>query len=76
MDTKHTNVSSTKLDALMEMLDTIVADGHRVLVFSQFTRFLGTARRRIEAAGIDHCYLDGRTRKRDTVISDFREGKA
>ncbi|MHB8246987.1 MAG: DEAD/DEAH box helicase [Acidimicrobiales bacterium] len=76
IDTKHQNVPSTKLDALMEMLDTIVADGHRVLVFSQFTRFLGTARRRIEAAGIDHCYLDGRTRKRDTVISDFREGKA
>jgi superfamily II DNA or RNA helicase len=76
IDPKHAKVPSTKLDALMEMLDDIVEDGHRVLVFSQFTRFLGQARQRIEAAGIDHCYLDGRTRKREAVISEFRTGKA
>jgi SNF2 family DNA or RNA helicase len=46
------------------------------LVFSQFTRFLGEARRRMEVAGIEHCYLDGRTRKRADVISDFRNGGA
>ena len=60
----------------MEMLEDIAADGHRVLVFSQFTRFLTLARRRIEHAGIDYCYLDGRTRKRDEVIADFRTGTA
>jgi len=76
VDDKHTSVPSTKLDALMEMLEDIVADGHRVLVFSQFTRFLTLARRRIENAGIAYCYLDGRTRKRDEVISDFRTGAA
>jgi superfamily II DNA or RNA helicase len=76
VDPKHAKVPSTKLDVLMEILDDIVADGHRVLVFSQFTRFLGAARHRIEAAGIDHCYLDGRTRRRAEVISDFRTGKA
>ena len=54
---------STKLDALMEMLDDIVADGHRVLVFSQFTRFLDAGPRPDrDAPGIEHCYLDGRTR--------------
>ncbi len=67
---------STKLDALGEMLSEVVADGHRVLVFSQFTRFLGEARRRIEAAGIDCCYLDGKTRRRGEEIARFREGKA
>ena len=51
-------------------------DGHRVLVFSQFTRFLTLARDRIRAAGIDHCYLDGRTRNRPAVIAEFREGRA
>jgi superfamily II DNA or RNA helicase len=76
IDSAHTGVPSTKLDALMEMLDDIVADGHRVLVFSQFTRFLGLARERIRKAGIEHCYLDGRTRNRPAVISDFREGNA
>ena len=76
VDAKHATVPSTKLDALMEMLEDIVADGHRVLVFSQFTRFLTLARRRIEMAGIDYCYLDGRTRKRDNVITDFRTGSS
>jgi superfamily II DNA or RNA helicase len=76
VDTKHTGVPSTKLDALMEMLEDIVGDGHRVLVFSQFTRFLTLARGRIRKAGIEHCYLDGRTRNRPAVIAEFREGHA
>ncbi len=76
VDSKHARVPSTKLDAMMEMLEDIVADGHRVLVFSQFTRFLDLARQRIESAGIEYCYLDGKTRKREIVISDFREGVA
>ena len=52
VDDKHVGVPSTKLDALMEILEDVAAEGHRVLVFSQFTRFLTLARRRIEAAGI------------------------
>jgi superfamily II DNA or RNA helicase len=76
VDAKHVNVPSTKLDALMEILEDIAADGHRALVFSQFTRFLTLARRRIEDAGIEHCYLDGKTRKREEVIDGFRSGSA
>jgi len=50
VDDAHVGVPSTKLDVLMEMLDDIVADGHRVLVFSQFTGSsrspaIGSARR-------------------------------
>jgi superfamily II DNA or RNA helicase len=74
VDAKHAGVPSTKLDALMEILEEVAADGHRVLVFSQFTRFLTLARRRIEAAGIPYCYLDGTTRRRDVVIDEFRSG--
>jgi superfamily II DNA or RNA helicase len=76
IDAAYEGVPSTKLDALMEMLDDIVEDGHRVLVFSQFTRFLTLARDRTWAAGIDYCYLDGRTRRRDAVIAEFRAGNA
>ena len=75
VDVAHAGVPSTKLDALMEMLEDIVADGHRVLVFSQFPGFsalLATVRQ----AGIEHCYLDGRTRNRPAVIAEFREGYA
>jgi len=76
VDGRYTKVPSAKLDALMEMIEDIAADGHRVLVFSQFTRFLELARRRVERAGIDHCYLDGSTTKRSAVISRFRDGTA
>ena len=76
VDPQYANISSTKLDALLEQLVDIVAEGHRVLVFSQFTRFLARARARLVAAGIDHCYLDGTTRNRPQVISQFRTGTA
>jgi superfamily II DNA or RNA helicase len=76
VDDSYVGVPSTKLDALMELLVEIVDEGHRVLVFSQFTRFLEQARQRIEAAGIDHAYLDGGTTKRAEVIERFRTGGA
>ena len=76
VDPEHAGVPSTKLDTLMELLEDIVSDGHRVLVFSQFTRFLTLARDRISTAGVDYCYLDGQTRNRPAVIADFREGQA
>jgi len=45
-------------------------------VFSQFTRFLRMARTRLEAAGVECCYLDGTTTNRPAVISSFKEGTA
>ena len=48
-----------KLDALVEQLRDVVDGGHRALVFSQFTGFLAQVRERLDAAGIDYCYLDG-----------------
>ena len=50
--------------------------GHRALVFSQFTRFLRIARTRLEAAGVECCYLDGTTTNRPAVISSFKDGTA
>jgi superfamily II DNA or RNA helicase len=76
VDEEHDAVGSAKLDRLIEDLGQVVAEGHRALVFSQFTRFLARARTRLDAAGIDHAYLDGRTRKRDEVIDRFKRGDA
>jgi superfamily II DNA or RNA helicase len=70
------DVGSTKLDAMMELVTEISSEGHRALVFSQFTRFLGMAAERLAAAGIAYCYLDGSTRNRPEVIAEFREGEA
>ena len=76
VDPKHQDIASTKLDALSDRVTDLVAEGHRVLVFSQFTRFLSKARQRLEEAGIDCCYLDGKTRRREQVITDFKKGAA
>ena len=76
MDDKYSDIPSAKLDALFEQLDDVVAEGHRALVFSQFTSFLKKAAARMDAAGIAYEYLDGSTRSRAEVIARFREGAA
>jgi superfamily II DNA or RNA helicase len=73
-DAKYDGIPSTKLDALLELLEDIVAGGHRTLIFSQFTQYLGRARARLEAAGISYSYLDGKTRNRAAVINEFKTG--
>ncbi|AQX79418.1 hypothetical protein BWO91_05005 [Plantibacter flavus] len=73
---EHAGIPSSKLDALLEQLDDVVAEGHRALIFSQFTSFLGTAARRLEEQGIAYEYLDGSTRRRGEVIDRFRTGDA
>ncbi|TFD41985.1 helicase [Cryobacterium sp. TMT1-2-1] len=75
-DPAYEGIPSTKLDALLELLADTVAEGHRTLIFSQFTQYLGKARDRLDAAGISYAYLDGKTRNRARVIADFKEGDA
>jgi len=77
-DTAYAHVPSAKLDALFEQLDDVLAEGHKALVFSQFTSFLGRARSRLDAAGVPYAYLDGSTpvRRRDAEIARFRDGEA
>jgi len=65
---------SAKLDALEELLVEAAAEGHRVLVLSQFTRFLRAARDRCAAAGLASGYLDGSTTNRQAEIDRFRDG--
>ncbi len=76
VDEEHSDVPSAKIDSLIEQIGDVVGGGHRALVFSQFTRFLRIARTRLEAAGVECCYLDGTTTNRPAVISSFKEGTA
>lgn len=69
-------VRSSKLDVLFEQLEDLVAEGHRALIFSQFTGFLGKVRDRLDEEGIEYCYLDGGTRNRADVVSEFKNGSA
>ena len=76
VDPAHGGLPSAKIDGLTEHLREVAAGGHRALVFSQFTRFLGQIRDRLDVEGIDYCYLDGRTRDRAKAIQRFKDGDA
>ncbi|MGW6694954.1 DEAD/DEAH box helicase [Rhodococcus sp. NPDC054953] len=76
VDDGHGAVGSAKVDALLEQLGDVVAGGHRALVFSQFTGFLDRVRQRLDAEGIAHAYLDGKTRGRAKVLDGFKNGDA
>jgi len=66
--------ASAKIDTLIELVTELAAEGHRALVFSQFTTYLGMVRERLAEEGIGTSYLDGRTRDRPARIAEFREG--
>ncbi|MBD8659745.1 DEAD/DEAH box helicase [Frigoribacterium sp. CFBP 8754] len=74
IDPEYSDVPSAKLDQLLDELDDVVAEGHRALVFSQFTSFLGRVAERLEQRGTAHEYLDGSTRRRGEVIERFKGG--
>ncbi len=63
---------SAKLDTLFDLVDEVLDEGHKVLVFSQFTKLLGLVRERLEERGIDYAYLDGQTRNRGRVVERFQ----
>ncbi len=63
---------SAKLDMLLPSITEIVEEGHKILVFSQFTSFLAIVRERLEHDGITYEYLDGRTRNRAAKVDRFQ----
>lgn len=74
VDPDYDGIGSAKIDVLVDHLQEVVAEGHRALVFSQFTSFLTRVRQRLDAEGIDATYLDGRTRRRAEVVGRFKQG--
>ena len=66
------NEPNAKLDVLMPRLSEVIEEGHKVLVFSQFTSFLAIIRLRLERKGVDYEYLDGKTRNRGVAVQRFQ----
>ena len=63
---------SAKLDMLLPSIAEVVEEGHKVLVFSQFTSFLAIVRERLDQAKLIYEYLDGRTRNRSAKVERFQ----
>jgi len=62
---------SGKLELFDDLLCSLLADSHKVLVFSQFTQMLAILEHRLHERQIAYCYLDGQTRERQQVIQRF-----
>ena len=67
---------SGKVQLLDEMLEEILQEGHKVLVYSQFVRFLTLIRKIVEKRNWKYEYLDGSTRKRERHVRNFQENSA
>lgn len=70
----YADTPSSKLEALAHRLHEAIAEGHRVIVFSQFTSFLRRVAQRLDAEKTDYAYLDGATRNRRAVVERFTSG--
>lgn len=68
---------SSKLELLMETMQELKSEGHRALVFSQFTEHLSKIRQAFDQAGISYKYLDGSTpaKQRAELVDQFQGGE-
>lgn len=64
--------SSAKLEALLDTLEPLIAQGHRVLVFSQFVGMLELIRDVLKQRDIDHLMLTGQTENRQDLVDTFQ----
>ncbi len=72
IDRKRTGEPSAKLDLLLPQISEVLEEGHKILVFSQFTSFLSIVRERLDAQKIRYEYLDGETRDRAAPVEHFQ----
>jgi hypothetical protein len=71
---KNTAAVSAKLTDLMQMIDDLLGEGRKILVFSQFTSMLALIEEELEARGIRYALLTGETRDRSAQVAAFQQG--
>ena len=73
VDRKLVKDPSAKLGVLMEQLQAVIEEGHKALIFSQFTSLLAIVRASLESSGIEYEYLDGKTVDRQARVERFQQ---
>jgi SNF2 family DNA or RNA helicase len=76
IDRKRANEPSAKLEVLLPRLLELREEGHKALVFSQFTSFLALVRAALDTAKVSYEYLDGKTRDREKHVARFQTDPA
>jgi superfamily II DNA or RNA helicase len=73
---RRVGIPSAKLDELMEMLEELLDEGRKILVFSQFTSMLALIEEELQARSIPYALLTGDTRDRPAAVQSFQQGEA
>lgn len=72
---KSKAMRSAKLDYLIETVTDMVAEGRKVLIFSQFTSMLALIEQRLQSENIGFSKLTGKTKKRSEAVEAFQSGQ-
>lgn len=72
VDASKRKDGSAKFDVLIPRLQELADEGHKAIVFSQFTSLLALLREELDAVKLPYEYLDGRTRDRETRVERFQ----
>jgi SNF2 family DNA or RNA helicase len=72
IDPGRAGETSAKLDVLLPQLMEVAEEGHKAIVFSQFTKMLGILRPKLDDQKVVYEYLDGRTRDRQARVERFQ----
>lgn len=72
LDRESTEDPFAKLEVLCPHLEELIEEGHKSLVFSQFTSMLSIVKEHLDRRGIRYAYLDGQTRRRKQVVDQFQ----
>ncbi len=75
LDKERSKDASAKLEVLTTQLDEIIDEGHKALVFSQFTSLLDIVKKHLDEKKVVYEYLDGQTRDRKARVERFQEDK-
>jgi superfamily II DNA or RNA helicase len=72
---KKGQAQSAKLTLLLEMIEELLDEGRRILLFSQFTSMLSLIETELDKQKIPYAKLTGQSKDRETPINDFQEGR-
>jgi SNF2 family DNA or RNA helicase len=72
---EYENIGSAKFDFFTEIIDDIVGEGHKVLIFSQFVEVLKRIKSHIEKNKYEYSYIDGQTKNREKEIDNFQKNE-
>lgn len=66
---------SAKFDLLLELLSNLYSNGHKVVIFSRFTKMLSIIEKKLASLHMNYFYLDGKTKNRMDIVDEFEESQ-